>query len=435
MNKLQQVWHTITEIGVDEQALGREVVKVRLLNQLIFIAFSVSLINVPFYLITGNANGLLLSNIGNVLLEGFTIYFTYKRHYKLARVLAVFVFPTLMAFHVVCHGLNLGSVFTTIGVMAFMLYEGHKRVQIAAIAYSCILFISSKLYVIETFDDTFQKHNYNELLFFPMVLMALGLMLMLYQKELKKYEVRQSELIDDLEDKNKALSSINEELERFTYIASHDLKTPLRTISTYLDLTKLHLKRDNKEAAIKGLSSAKMGTKQMYALISDILEYKEINNNKENREVLDLNDILVESLANVDVKLKKDKVTILSGVLPTIKGRKNEFQVLFQHLIENGLKYNTSTEPTLEIGQTINDQTITIFFKDNGIGIAPEYHEKVFQFFKRLHRNEEYEGTGIGLGLCQKIIHTYKGEITLESAVNKGATFMVNLPLDVLVKE
>lgn len=432
MNRIQQIWHKITEIGVDEQTLGREVVKVRLLNQLIVIAFSVSVINVPMYLIFGDPTGLLWSNLGNVILETATIYCAYTRRHKYARFIAVFAFSTLMAVHVIFHALNLGSVFTTLSIMGFILYEGHRRIQFTAIAYSCFLFIASKLYVINHYDNTFQLHNYNELIFFPVVLTALGLMLYIYQRELGKYEARQNVLIQNLGDKNEELSQINKELERFTYIASHDLKTPLRSISSHLDLIKIHLDKDEKSAVYEDIKYAKIGTKQMYALISDILEYKEINNIKTPSMILDLNHIVVESLEQLDKKLKMDNVQVINNGLPKIKGRKQEFSLLIKNLIENGIKYNTSETPKVQIHSEVDSDKISIFFKDNGIGIAPKYHKKIFELFKRLHRHEEYEGTGVGLGLCQKIVQRYNGQIALQSEEGKGSTFLIELPIDLL---
>lgn len=431
MNNLQRIWHKITEIGVDEQVLGREVIKVRLLNQLIVFAFTVSLINVPIYLYQGDTL-YLWSNVGNVSLEAATILFTFYKRHHLARFVAVFAFSTLMGLHVIVHGLNFGSIFTTLGIMAFILYEGHRKIQISAIFYICVLFISTKLYVINNFDNTFKAHNYNELVHFPIILIALGSMLMLYQREIKKYEERQNVLIDNLEDKNTELSQINQELERFTYIASHDLKTPLRTISSHLDLIKIHLDKNNKSAVYQDLKYAKTGTKQMYALIRDILEYKEINNSDLQKINLDLNHLIAESLENLDETLKKDTIEIISEGLPTIKGQKREFTLLMKNIIENGLKYNTSERPKVHIYSKIDTDEILIFFQDNGIGIAPEYHEKIFQLFKRLHRNEEYEGTGIGLGLCQKIVQRYHGQIGIQSTKGQGSTFVVQLPVEFL---
>ena len=434
MNKLQKIWHIITNNGVDEAALGREVVKVRLLNQLIVVAFLVSFLNIPVHIITKGFTYIVYGNLVNIALDLLAIYATYRKKYKIARFIAVFIFSTVEAIHVINYGLNLGSVFTTLGIMAFMLYEGHKKIQFFAIFYICALFISSKYYIIVHFDNTFKDHSYGDLFLFPLILTALALMIMLYQKEIKKYEEQQAELIDSLEDKNEKLSLINDELEQFTYIASHDLKTPLRTIKSYLHLANMNLDRSEYDYAKMNLQLAQNGTKQMHNLIRDILEYKAINRKDSAYENIDLNEVMQLVLVQLKPFIEQNKAVIIYDKLPSIYARKNDLMVLFQNLIKNGIQYNDSQQPTITITAEEENNALILKFEDNGIGIASEYHEKIFQFFKRLHTHDKYEGTGIGLALCQKIVHAYKGDISVASEINQGAVFSVYFPLATMIR-
>ncbi len=436
MNYITKLWDLITENGIDEEKLGMSAVKFRLANQLIFLSLLTSVFALLSYIITNEDIKFVWTTIGNISLEIAIIILLRYRKYDAAMFLSSWVFASLVAFNVILLGGNFGEVniFTALSLVSFIFYNENKIKQFSVVFYICLLFVGSKLYVIRHFIEPIGKESpYDEIITFPMIVIILGLIILLYQKELKKHEQRQMALIKDLEQKNKTLLSIHKELEEFTYIASHDLKTPLRTISSHLDLLKRHLDRNEMEAVMQDLQYAKTGTKQMYALVNDILEYKESNNRKESEAILDLNELVAEVMEHLEENLKDNTVLVYNEGLPTIKGYKNELLVVFKNIIENGLKYNYALNPTINIFYEIINENIVIHFKDNGIGIEPEYHEKVFQFFKRLHRNEEFEGTGIGLGLCQKIIRNYNGLISLNSAKNKGSEFIVHLPLEILI--
>ena len=310
MKEIQKIWQKITNNGVDEAALGREVVKVRLLNQLFMIALLVSFINIPIYMFIGSW-GLVYSSFANLALEIGGVYATYRKKYEVARFIATVLFPTLEASHVMIHGVNLGNVFTAVGIMAFMLYEEKKKMQFLSIFYICTLFIASKYYVIRNFEDTFKAHIYSDLLLFPLVLMAFAMMILLYQKEIKKYEERQRELIDTLENKNKKLVEINDELEQFTYIASHDLKTPLRTIKSYMHLADRNLDKAEYDYAKMNLRLAQNGTQQMHYLIRDILEYKTINQKDEVYENIDLNEVMQLVLVQLKPLIEQNNAVVI----------------------------------------------------------------------------------------------------------------------------
>ena len=169
-------------------------------------------------------------------------------------------------------------------------------------------------------------------------------------------------------------------------------------------------------------------------MISDILEYKELSNSEASEKELDLNEVLNEVLQRLEADFNEKKATVfLINQLPKITARERDLVVLFQNIIQNGIKYNESAKPEIEITTVINTNNFSINFKDNGIGVESIYHEKIFQFFKRLHTSEVYSGTGIGLGLSRKIIRTYKGDILIESSANNGSIFKIIFPIEMLI--
>jgi signal transduction histidine kinase len=427
---IKGLWLAITNLGIEEESQGREVIRIRLLNQLMFISLMTSFLIIFTYIFDFQGYVIIITTIANMTIEFLGLYFAHKKKHRLARFMATFVFPTQIAISVLLVGGGFGeaNIFTALAFAAFILYEGERLLQITAVAYSCLLFIGSKLYIIQNGLVSTAQKPYDEIITFPIILIVLGLIILIYQRELKIYEEQKLNLIKDLEQKNEELIETNSELEQFTYIASHDLKTPLRTISSHLDLIRFHLKKNDMEAVEEDIDFAKKGAKQLYNLVTDILEYKGLSYQDDIFENLNLNETLKKVLENFDTQ----KANIQYETLPTVTGRERDFIVLFQNMIENGLKYNESKNPHVSISSETTSEHFIIIFEDNGIGISEEYHEKIFQFFKRLHTHEEYEGTGIGLGLCQKIIKYYNGTIEVESTENQGSTFKVYLPVEMV---
>lgn len=428
---LKGLWNSITNIGIDETALGKEVVKARLLNQLIVASLFTSFLALITYIIFFEGYTIIFTTIANLTLESIGLFLAFRQKHIAVRYIAAFAFPTLIAVHVFILGGNFGeaNIFLAMGFSSFILFEGQRRWQITAVVYISLLFIITKLYVINYQIGSDIKINpYDEIVTFPMMLIILGLIILIYQSELKKYEAQKSKFIKDLKSKNL-------ELEEFTYIASHDLKTPLRTVSSYLDLSKIHLQKQNLAEATRSLDAAKKGTVQMYALINDILEYKRITQDEGSvEESIDLNELIEIVKEKIGPAFQQKNTLIQYESLPTISANQNEILALFQNLIENGLKYNESEQAKISITHQVTSQHLKITFEDNGIGIEEVHYEKIFKFFNRLHRPEDYEGSGIGLGLCKKIVQKYEGNIYVQSEIGNGTTFTIHFPKTLLLK-
>lgn len=233
---------------------------------------------------------------------------------------------------------------------------------------------------------------------------------------------------------NKKLEQSNAELERFAYIASHDLKSPLRNIISFMNLIERKLRNTEDNDIKKYLQFVTENAQQMNILIQDVLEFSQIDNDslQSRVEKVDLNDTLMLAVQNLQEELVNGNASIVTEKLPAINGNSVHLLQLFQNVIGNGIKYNNSSNPNVKISHNIINDHIILSIEDNGIGISPQYHEQIFEMFKRLHTRDEYKGTGIGLAICKKIIHNLGGKIWLNSEEGKGTVFYISLPTSVV---
>ncbi len=247
-------------------------------------------------------------------------------------------------------------------------------------------------------------------------------------------EQRVEERTAHLNTTNKKLEKANEELESFAYIASHDLKEPLRNISRFSGLIKQRIKTGKIESLEEYLEYIIVNVKQMNALIEDILSFSKIDK---------FNATKMVPLQDVIQNVKQELESVLNeknAVINYNHNKINEFQksilvpnqlsLVFKNLIENGIKYNESSLPVININYHQNNQMAVFSIKDNGIGIAEPFHDQIFEMFKRLHNRSEYNGSGIGLAICKKTIENLDGEILLRSEEGKGSIFEFSLPLE-----
>ena len=257
------------------------------------------------------------------------------------------------------------------------------------------------------------------------------MLLALYLTVIRSFNTGFKKMNTRLESSNDRIKQSNEELERFAYIASHDLKSPLRIITSFISLFKNHY--DGGSALDKVgqeyLSFIDRSAKQMSHLIEDILEYSRTSNRKISLELIDLNEMLFQIVHQLQLDGIYDTSNIKYQTLPSIYSDNTQMHQLFQNLIENGLKYNKSEFPSIDVSfSEIADEKYHFVIKDNGIGIDPKFNQQIFEMFKRLHTKDKYEGTGIGLAICKKIVDAFNGEIWLESEIGKGSVFNIILP-------
>jgi PAS domain S-box-containing protein len=228
--------------------------------------------------------------------------------------------------------------------------------------------------------------------------------------------------------KNKELKLKNKELEHFAYVASHDLQEPLRTTSSFVDLLRQQYKGKLDERADKYLHYITESSDRMKVLITDLLDYSRIGNKKELKEV-DCNTLLHEVLQDLGAVIKETGANIEVGSLPVISGYQTEMKQLFQNLVVNAIKFREkNTIPRISISADKDDVYWNFTVRDNGIGIEEDHKDRIFVIFQRLHTRTEYEGSGIGLAHCKKIVGLHGGEIWVESVPGEGASFHFKIP-------
>ncbi|MBI3446803.1 MAG: GAF domain-containing protein [Magnetospirillum sp.] len=228
------------------------------------------------------------------------------------------------------------------------------------------------------------------------------------------------------------LERSNAELERFAYIASHDLRQPLRMVSSYLGLIKRRLGESLDAELQEFFGYAMDGAKRMDQMILDLLDYSRAGTDTEPFRAVSLSDALADALANLDVPIKEAAAAIeLPPSLPVVQGHRSELVRLFQNLIGNAIKYRAPERPCrVEIHCQAQGHAWGLAIRDNGIGIAPDHREKAFQIFERLTSSQTHEGTGIGLSICRKIVESHGGRVWIEDGLDGGTSLCFTLPRD-----
>ena len=220
----------------------------------------------------------------------------------------------------------------------------------------------------------------------------------------------------------------NQELEQFAYVASHDLQEPLRKIASFCNLLESRYAEQLDDRANVYLHYIVDGAMRMQALVNDLLLYSRVTTRGMEFALTDTNDVLQEALANLDVAVAESNACVTHDPLPTAYGDTKQLARLFQNLIGNAIKYRGEAPPEVHVSVLKKGDEWVFSVRDNGIGIAPEYAERIFVIFQRLHTREEYGGTGIGLSVCKKIVERHGGRIWVESEEGCGATFYFSLP-------
>jgi PAS domain S-box-containing protein len=223
------------------------------------------------------------------------------------------------------------------------------------------------------------------------------------------------------------LRRANEDLNQFAFAASHDLQEPLRMITSFSQLLLKGYKGEVDEETAVCMNFITEGTKRMSDLLSDLLAYTQMNAEHEDSEQpVDLNRVFKKTLENCRAAIDESAAAITSDPLPTVYGHEPHFLQLLQNLLSNAIKYRSDKPPRIHVSASRTEGLWRLAVSDNGIGIAPEYHKKIFGVFKRLH-GKMIPGTGIGLAICQRVAERYRGLIWVESEVNRGSTFFFTL--------
>jgi PAS domain S-box-containing protein len=242
-------------------------------------------------------------------------------------------------------------------------------------------------------------------------------------------DITQSKLAEKaLQEKTEDLTRSNEELEQFAYVASHDLQEPLRMISSYLQLLDKRYKGKIDKDADEFIFYAVDGAQRLQTMINDLLQYSRVKTRGKAFTTVDMNTVMNDVLNNLMVAIEESGTVVLSDPLPTVLADEAQMITLLQNLVGNAIKYRKPDEKPLVSVSAIDSGEEWIFaVKDNGIGIEPAYHDRIFRIFQRLNPRSEYEGTGMGLAIAKRIVDRHRGRIWLESELGKGSVFFFSI--------
>ncbi len=227
---------------------------------------------------------------------------------------------------------------------------------------------------------------------------------------------------------SRELKRSNEELEQFAYVASHDLQEPLRMVSGYTQLLKRRYVDKLDTDANEYIEFAVDGVKRMQSLISDLLAFSRLSTHGKNFSTVDLQDVFEHACANLQASIAETRAQVVIEALPKASGDRTQLIQLAQNLIGNALKFHKpGVAPVIKVTAADEDKLWRLDVADNGIGIEPQYRDKIFVIFQRLHTRDKYAGTGIGLAVCKKIVERHHGRIWIDSELEVGTTFHFTL--------
>jgi len=231
----------------------------------------------------------------------------------------------------------------------------------------------------------------------------------------------------ELAQRAQELARSNSDLEQFAYVASHDLQEPLRMVASYVQLLSRRYKGKLDADADEFIRYAVDGATRMQALINDLLAYSRVGTRGKEPVPVPLEKCAERALSHLRLALEESGAEVKVESLPWVKGDETQLAQLLQNLVGNAVKFRGERPPRIRVSATREEDTVTVTVEDNGIGIEPQYYERIFAIFQRLHGKEEYPGTGIGLSICKKIVERHGGYIWVESTRGQGSTFRFTL--------
>lgn len=308
--------------------------------------------------------------------------------------------------------------------ITYLLFKKEKKLRNSLITYNIFVFILPTLYI-TFYEPLFGVREFpiDEIVVFLLCIGWISIVFNIYEDKTQEY-------IKSLERKNKELEQKTIEIQRFTDMASHDLKSPLRNIASHIGLMKRDIKKQKYDRIEEFGDIAINKVFQMNELLDGFLQISRLNRrSKQNFKMIDLHKPLKKAINNLQSDIKNKNAKIVIGDLPKMYCLESDFVIIFQNLIQNGIKYNQSEQPVIQISSIQKDNIYTIKVKDNGIGIPHQYRNQIFDFFKRLHTSEKYEGTGLGLGICKKLVNALDGTIEVRSQEKQYTEFLIKLPI------
>ncbi len=309
--------------------------------------------------------------------------------------------------------------------------KGHVKFSSVYLLFATFILLCGSTHFIDAMMFWIPMYRFNALVRFATGIVSLltvyHLIKILPQAFKQKTNIELENEISRRKEVERQLSEANANLESFASIASHDLQEPLRKIRMYASTLVRDNASDNSERNKDMLAKIEAASARMQTMIKDILTLSTVRLSADFGQV-NINDAITLALEDLEVKIKERKAMIDVQLMPEINGNKEYLSLVFMNLISNAIKFSKDA-PHISITHEIRNERIIIYVADNGIGIETDKADKIFMAFQRLHSRNEYEGAGLGLAICKRIIELHKGKISVESKPGKGTTFIIELPI------
>lgn len=294
-----------------------------------------------------------------------------------------------------------------------------------------LLIVISTLFIVANSAYSHNENNFDPVvrsIVYALMFIFLFTTAKFFTDQIRKNVGKVSKLVDELELKNKKIEMAYHEMENFAHKISHDLKAPLRNMNTYATLLKKDIQKNKDENLEEYSDHIYTNGIKLTKMIDDVLAYSKLNASEDKDvEILDLKDVIQPIRKNMEQIYPDAEIKLLTS--GKLYSSHTKLTMLMQNLIENGLKYNDNPKPTVSVNYVRQNGHYKIDIKDNGIGIPSEYQDQIFNLFSRLHSDQEYPGTGIGLSTCKKIVEEHlNGELSLQSSEREGSTFTIKCP-------
>ena len=418
-----KLWNCIINLGNSNSYDLSEQARIRLVNKLGAVAFigSFGLTVVRYFTDPATIYGSYIS----FFFIAIILFLNFRRFHTTSRIIACFLFPVGIMYIIMMDGATMGEfvIYLLNVVLTYILFEERRVIRNAAIIWISSIAIFSFYYITITFEENpIASHPIGTICLFFTAIILLCYMISFYQLELKLHRKQKDQLLSNLKEKNI-------ELERFVHISSHDLKEPAKTIIAFSELSASFLKQHKYDKVDEFIQVINSCGRRMNQLIEDTLEFTSYENSQEELDLVNLETVLKEAKKLLSKSISEKSASIVSYQnLPSVLGKEKQLISCFANLIENGITYNIEKDPIVEIDCKLDDGQYTITFRDNGVGIKEEYHEKIFQMYERLVNRHKIDGTGLGLPISKKVIERLGGSIWVTSQEGVGSTFYIILP-------